>query len=499
TSTDSTDDSLALIAAEYGLSVVRGSLEDPLSRFTAATTDLDDADLVVRLTGDNTFPDSDLIGELVEEITRSGGSYLRTSTDSGLPYGVSAEIFTVNVLRQADEHAHSPAEREHVTLWIREKFGDATPKTLAATYHWSHLRATVDSFADYDRITRVFAQVEDPVSVSWSSLCELLAQLPDAPVGRFPRTVSGGITQSRLILGTAALDGGYGVANAALDGAAARDVIATAVAHGVTHFDTARAYGGAEQHIGHFLDEGHRPQVYVVTKLRPLDELPEDARPSEAIAATDASVFRSMAALGGRKVETLLLHRARDAYRVGGAVWEHLLQLRGAGYITRLGVSVVSPSEALRALELPGMAYIQLPFNLLDRRWGRVAERLLDRADVTAVARSVFLQGLLTGNIPLERWPVNAGVDPETVTDTLRGLAHDLGRRDQIDLCLAYVRAQSWLDALVIGAVSAEQVRDLCRRFEAPALINSEIGQVDARLPEVTEQLLDPSTWRLSR
>jgi spore coat polysaccharide biosynthesis protein SpsF len=498
TSVDPTDDVLAETAAGFGLPVVRGSLEDPLARFALATEDLAEGDLVVRLTADNTVPDAALIAELVAELSRLDVPYLRTSPpQDGLPYGVGAEVFTVEALRAAHLTAADPAHREHVTPWIREKLGDAVFLRYADPDRWSHLRATIDSFADYHRIGRVFADVADPVAIGWSELCDKLAALPDAPIGRLPVAMAGGQPQSALVLGTAQLGMAYGAANPGglPDAREAREVIATAVAHGITHFDTGRAYGLAEERIGRYLDEGHRPQVRVVTKLRPLDSLDPDATPGEVGAWTDASVFRSLAALGGRTVDALLLHRAADATRGEGAVWRHLIEHRDAGLISRLGISVSSPEEALYALREPSVRYLQLPFNLLDTRWGEVAAAAPARPDVTLVARSALLQGLLGGAVPAERWPSNAGVDVPALMDTLRGLVTELGRADLVDLCLGFVRAQPWLHATVVGTEHADQVRDLCLRFRTPALTADECAHVVASLPQAPVELLDPSRW----
>jgi spore coat polysaccharide biosynthesis protein SpsF len=502
TSVDPTDDILAGTAAGYGLTVVRGSLEDPLARYAQATADLADSDLVVRLTADNTVPDSDLIAELAAELIRLDVSYLRTSPPlDGLPYGVGAEVFTVEAVRVAHATAAEQAEREHVTPWMREKLGDAVFLKYAEPDRWSHLRATIDSFADYHRISRVFADVEDPVAIGWAELCDRLAALPDAPIGRLPVAMAGGQPQSTLVLGTAQLGMAYGAANPGglPDTNEAREVIATAVAHGITHFDTGRAYGLAEERIGRYLDEGHRPQVRVVTKLRPLDTLAADATPGEVGAWTDASVFRSLAALGGRTVDALLLHRASDATRAGGAVWKHLIEHRDAGLIGRLGISVMTPAEALNALAEPSVRYIQLPFNLLDTRWAEVAALAQTRPDVTMVARSALLQGLLGGAVPPEKWPANAGIDVPALLTTLRGLCTELGRSDLIDLCLGFVRAQPWLHATVVGTEHADQVRDLCLRFRTPVLTADECAHVLASLPKAPVNLLDPSRWTFTR
>ena len=51
------DDVIAETVADAGIECVRGPLDDPLRRFAIAATDLDDEDVVVRLTADNVVPD----------------------------------------------------------------------------------------------------------------------------------------------------------------------------------------------------------------------------------------------------------------------------------------------------------------------------------------------------------------------------------------------------------------------------------------------------------
>jgi spore coat polysaccharide biosynthesis protein SpsF len=64
TSSEASDDALAESFRERGITVVRGPLDDVLTRFALATANLPEDCLVIRLTGDNVVPD----GELVEEL-----------------------------------------------------------------------------------------------------------------------------------------------------------------------------------------------------------------------------------------------------------------------------------------------------------------------------------------------------------------------------------------------------------------------------------------------
>ena len=65
TSAEQYDGLIERALAPTGIPVVRGSLDDVLGRFVVATADLDDEDIVVRLTGDNPVADAGLVDELL--------------------------------------------------------------------------------------------------------------------------------------------------------------------------------------------------------------------------------------------------------------------------------------------------------------------------------------------------------------------------------------------------------------------------------------------------
>ena len=89
--------------SRHGIRHVRGPLDDVLARFIAATADLDDGDICVRLTSDNVFPDGDFVRRLIAAAEGNGHGYAGiTGGSDGLPYGLAGEAMRVGLLRQAD-------------------------------------------------------------------------------------------------------------------------------------------------------------------------------------------------------------------------------------------------------------------------------------------------------------------------------------------------------------------------------------------------------------
>jgi aryl-alcohol dehydrogenase-like predicted oxidoreductase len=294
----------------------------------------------------------------------------------------------------------------------------------------------------------------------------------------------GGYRQSALVLGGAQLGGAYGIANTIGmpdDDATAR-LLRTAVDLGVTHVDTARAYGDSEHRIG----ASRVPALRVVTKVAPLGGA------ADAPAAVRQSVTRSLAELGVDRV-TLLLHRAADAT---GAAWETLRGYADERVADRIGVSVQSPAELRAVLGLPGLGYVQLPCNLLDRRWlaPDLTESLAARPGLVVTARSVYLQGLLAAGGAV-RWPHLPDAARDTLVGRLDRLAAELGRDGRVELCLAYVLGLPWVTSVVIGAETEEQLRRNVSLAVRPPLTADERAAVLAALPEVPDALLDPSRW----
>lgn len=300
----------------------------------------------------------------------------------------------------------------------------------------------------------------------------------------------------RLVLGCAQLGQTYG--NGPDRRPPGVDVVAellrAAIDCGVGDADTARAYGDSEAALGVALASGQN--LRVVTKVRPLDEFDAGSDPAAVRAAVRASVQRSLAALRADAVDTILLHRARDLDAGAGATVDELTRLVAAGRAGRWGVSVSSPPELLRALREFDLRYVQLPFNMLDRRWldRSVIDARAARSDVWITARSALLQGLLASDDP-RRWPVIAGVAPAAILAGIRRLVRTTGRRDALDLALAYVLAQPWVDAVVIGARRAGQLAGVVAAATRSPLDPEQLAHVHDVLPPGPIDLVEPARW----
>lgn len=491
TSSEASDNALAETLECFEQPYFRGDLEDVLQRFVAALRGYDDDTLVFRLTADNVVPDGHLLDEIEDDFMARGLDYLTSSTaTSGLPYGTSVEVMRLSSLRDADKATREAFDREHVTPWIRRKYGEAN-FTKRASLCMGLYRCTVDCFDDYVFMRKLFNGIEAPVESTYLDVLEALQNTASEPRVYQPA--------SKLVIGAAQLGMDYGISNATGRPVISdsRHLIRTGILNGVTSIDTARAYGDSEFVVGKALGEGWDGRAEIITKLSPLDDFPRNAEANFIKASAEASFFKSRTMLSGQSISTLLVHRADHLYAWTGVIRDLLLEWRAEGAIKRIGVSVQNPVELAMALLDKEIEHIQMPFNILDGRWdvsfGEITKARESR-DLTVNVRSVLLQGLLVSRNP-DLWRKANVRDPQGVWSWLDTMTQKLGRSSVADLCIAYATAHDWVDGVVLGMETIEQLNENLRMFENLPLEHKATNLVRETRPNPTDATLDPAKW----
>ena len=498
TSDNRSDDLLSLTAERAGVKVFRGSLDNVLDRFVQCVGDLNDDDIVVRATADNPLPNGSFIDALIQASGGMESDYFGTSSPAdGLPYGLSAEICLVGALRRVAEVTNDALDFEHVTTMLRRQAGPGgfICKGLLIDEDLSHLRATIDTLEDYLAMTSVFAGVDSPVAQDWKALIPRLP-VDESVIGQTPLGQNNHNGFSSIMLGTAQFGSDYGVVNRTgrPSEAETEKILTLAIRSGVTHLDTARAYGDAESRVGRLIPVNAKAKVKIVTKLQPLDTLPDDAPEREVKTAIDASVYGSCRNLRREHLDVLMLHRSADMFRWQGATIRRLAELVREGVVDALGVSVYTPEEAIKCLSDRRITHLQIPFNLLDSRWlsGKFLNELAQHPNVCVHVRSVFLQGLLLNQA--YAWP--DWVDMRCkFTERIESLVRELGRKNSADLCMAYVRSFSWVTTLVLGVETLHQLEGLLALAAEPVLTQEQVCLVQGNFVDVPARLLNPSQW----
>lgn len=490
TSNQPSDDYFCAILKQYKIPFYRGELNDVLNRFTSAFPSYDDATIVVRLTGDNFFPDSEFISEVVEYFKEHDLQYLAANGESsGIPYGASVEVTKLEHLREADKNTISPFDREHVTPYIRRKYGESYFKS-ARIDNLGSLRCTIDSLDDYLRMTSLLEFVNNAIDIKMEQLCELLSNQYQYHSSE----------SAKLVIGAAQLGLDYGINNTIgmPSQQVAHEILSEAVHAGVCYIDTARAYNLSENVIGSWLQKGWQGRVKVITKLDPLTHISNETSDEKLLYEVEKSVLTSLYNLKTESLDVLMLHRAEHLIQFDGVVYNHLLRLKNKGVIKALGVSVQTPEELILALDFEHISYIQMPFNILDNRWQEAIKdiyRVKAERKLNVHVRSVFLQGLLLNECS-DTWINATAESPENIQGWLRA-ATQMHKCSSIqELCVKYVKSHSWIDALVIGCESIEQLSDNLKNINSSCLSDIAISKISSLRPSITSPaLLNPAKW----
>ena len=109
---------LERIAQECGAAVFRGSEKDVLDRYLGAAR-MAGAEVVLRVTSDCPLIDPDVCAEVLALRARTDADYASNNMPATFPHGLDCEAFTFAALSLAAENASEPADREHVTPWLR--------------------------------------------------------------------------------------------------------------------------------------------------------------------------------------------------------------------------------------------------------------------------------------------------------------------------------------------------------------------------------------------
>ena len=292
---------------------------------------------------------------------------------------------------------------------------------------------------------------------------------------------------SHLVLGTAQLGLPYGIANKVgqPDQTTATAIVRRAWENGIKIFDTAQAYGVSEEVLGKALAElGFSKEARIISKFDPnLDHL----NASVLSRALDQSLQR----LGIQSLYGIMLHREEMLSLWNKGLFKILYDLVLSGRVHKVGISVYSPEKAIQSLNTEGVDIVQLPTNILDRRFERAGVfNLAEKKKKKIYIRSVFLQGLILMN-PEE---VPERMDfARPVLEKLGALSIESGLTRQ-EMAIAYVRKEMPDAYIIFGAETPAQVtwNVECWHKSYPQSLNRLIKEA---FKEVNERLLNPTLW----
>jgi aryl-alcohol dehydrogenase-like predicted oxidoreductase len=198
---------------------------------------------------------------------------------------------------------------------------------------------------------------------------------------------------SEIGLGCWQLGGDFGP----VDDKTATAILSEAERRGITFWDTADVYGAglSERRIGQFL-AGRSTGTMVATKVGRDGALYPDGYTRDRIRT---NLEGSLERLGVERLDLVQLHCVPPAILSDGEILEWMEDFKTEGLVRAWGASVETLDEALSVVAHPGLASLQIIFNLFRQD---AIEQLFPRAaihDVGIIVRLPLASGVLAGRM----------------------------------------------------------------------------------------------------
>jgi aryl-alcohol dehydrogenase-like predicted oxidoreductase len=278
---------------------------------------------------------------------------------------------------------------------------------------------------------------------------------------------------------------------------------------GVTLIDTADVYGDgrSERVISQFLRERSGERFFVATKMGRRVPLGLARYTPEAFRAW---VDRSRANLRLDRLDLVQLHCLPTDIYYHPEIFAALDDLVAEGSIANYGVSVERVEEGLKAIEYPGVASVQIIFNMLRQRPAAHFLAEAKRLDVGVLARVPMASGLLTGKMTkqtvfdaADHRSYNRHGEAFDVGETFAGVDFDAGL-DFVDELRRIVpagatmaqRALRWIlmfdgvTAAIPGAKSPEQAKANAAAADLAAIPPATLDQIRVMYEERIKPLV---------
>lgn len=295
----------------------------------------------------------------------------------------------------------------------------------------------------------------------------------------------------KLCLGTVQFGSVYGIQGIGQPKhEAVYDMLSYSIERGITYFDTASAYGEAEEVLGGFVRKypDLACEMQLISKLHPKTFMENNRDSWESVVEKKAT--ESLRRLGIDHFSSYLFHDAslifdKDAVKA-------LSIVKRKGLSDNIGVSVYSPEEAMKSLEYDEIGTIQIPYNVFDRRLDKCSffEKAKEKG-IIVFARSCLLQGLLM-------------MEPIKLPDNVCFARKYLRQYDDIcnnygvsKLCAAvgYVSQRKGIDFIVFGVDNKTQLEEFIKLGDNTIISEEMAKKIDQVFYDVPEKLVNPALW----
>lgn len=282
---------------------------------------------------------------------------------------------------------------------------------------------------------------------------------------------------NKLVLGTVQFGLDYGINNFA--GKPSKEeslkMLSFAYENGIKIFDTAYAYGNAEEILGEFCKKRNFfGEIKIITKIKNLSEFDG-----------------SLAKLEMDYVDGCLLHDPEDIKNK--TIINSLKKIKDSGLAKNIGVSVYDPKDAIFSANIKEIDYIQIPYSIFDQRLDKTDFfELAEKNNKKVFARSVFLQGLL--------------IMPELeIPEYIKDAKPYLAKLDKIvrkyrlskkQAALHFVLENKNINYAVFGAENIDQIKEIIDISSQKIDFSECKKELEDEFKEVPKYIISPNLWQ---
>lgn len=295
---------------------------------------------------------------------------------------------------------------------------------------------------------------------------------------------------NRLCLGTVQFGLDYGINNKRGKPTKANvfEMLDIAIDRGIRVFDTAVAYGNAEELLGEYIiSRGYKNKMNIISKLRP-NLIDESCKDPQYI--VEEEIKKSMIRMNIDVLDGYLLHTPTNFYNQG--IMEGLSRSKEKGLVKNIGVSIYEYNHAMDVVKSGIVDYIQVPYSIFDQRMenGDFFEQVR-KNNVKVFARSAFLQGLIT---------MNSNEIPEYLNHAKRYLKmyDEIIKKygiTRIEGAINFVYNNPNVDFLVFGVDNKQQLMQDIDIVKKISIKDEFIQDIKEILSNVEKSIIFPSLW----
>lgn len=266
------------------------------------------------------------------------------------------------------------------------------------------------------------------------------------------------------------------------------EMLDAAIYRGVTCLDTASAYGDAEELLGEYVKSRRGGEsLKLISKLSPSIINEEYAGKEHHI---EKEIIKTINVLNVSKLNGYMIHNPSNIYNK--YVLSEMVSCKKSGYVENIGVSIYEPQQAVDAVKTGIFDYIQIPYNIFDRRLDRIGFfKLAEERNIQIFARSAFIQGLLLKDVldlPDYLLPAKKHLI------MLDKVIMEFGLKRQ-EAAFLYVYKHPNIDYLVFGVDTIAQLNEIIDISESRIDYSECFNELKRRFTDVEEIVISPAKW----